>query len=112
MAVPGVRIHEDLPIYLIFTAVSAVTEISVTEMKSKSRKRERVEARQMCMYLLRKYTKLSLKKIGDMFGGRDHTTAIHARETIKDLIHTEPNIKQTVQKIEHRLAALTLNQNS
>lgn len=67
------------------------------------RQREFVVARQMSMYFIRKtYPDISLKNIGVYFGGRDHTTAIHSIQTLKDLIHTDSNISTLVMIIESR----------
>lgn len=59
----------------------------------KSRKREIVFARQLICYYLRKLTPLSLKKIGLMLGGRDHTTVLHGCQTIKDLQFSDPLVR-------------------
>jgi hypothetical protein len=76
----------------IMQAIAIYYDFPVEEMTSKHRKREKVEARQMCMLLLVEYTRESLKNIGELFGKRDHTTVIHARETMKDLIKTDMSI--------------------
>lgn len=74
--------------YTVFTIIRIVfehTKVSYEEMKHKTRKREVVQARQIAMTLIRDFTKLSLKNIGMKFGGRDHSTCIHACNTIDDL---------------------------
>lgn len=63
----------------------------------KIRKREVVAARQVAMFFLRKYTDLSLKSIGVIFNGRDHTTVIHSCQTVKDLCFSDPKIKSKIQ---------------
>jgi chromosomal replication initiator protein len=70
-------------------AVSEYTDIPVLKIKSRSRKREILRARQLCIYIIRKYTGMSLKSIGEQFGDRDHTTVIHSLNTIKDLMDTK-----------------------
>jgi len=55
-------------------------------------KREVVHARQLCMYYIRQRTELSLNSIGERFGGRDHTTVIHAVRTIKDLLQVNDEV--------------------
>ncbi|MFN8344580.1 MAG: chromosomal replication initiator protein DnaA [Spirosomataceae bacterium] len=74
-------------------------EISVADLKSKSRKKELVFPRQMAMYFAKEFTNLSLKSIGYHFGGRDHSTVIHAIQTINDLMEQEDAVKEAVQKI-------------
>jgi chromosomal replication initiator protein len=63
-------------------------KISVADMKATTRKRELINARYVCIYLQSVYCKSTLKCIGDFFH-KDHTTIIHARDTIKDLIDTK-----------------------
>ena len=74
-------------------------DVSVADLKSKSRKKELVFPRQMAMYFAKEFTNLSLKSIGYHFGGRDHSTVIHAIQTISDLMEQEDAIKEAVQKI-------------
>jgi hypothetical protein len=74
--------------YIFFTIVRIVfehTKITYEEMKRKTRKREIVQAKQIAISLIRANTKLSLKSIGIRFGGLDHSTCIHACNTIEDL---------------------------
>jgi len=78
-------------------------EIPVDAVKSKSRKREIVQARQISMYLAKSHTKASLKSIGQFFGGRDHSTVIYACQTVDDLIDTDKKFKSWVQDIQKKL---------
>lgn len=78
-----------LTIGTIAKAVSEATEISMEALKSKSRKREIVEARQIAMAIMCKERCGSLAEIGFFFGGRDHSTVIHARNTVTDLMFTD-----------------------
>jgi chromosomal replication initiator protein len=55
------------------------------------------------MYLSRELTDASLPKIGEEFGGRDHTTVIHACDRIKELITNDPKIDQTVKDLTKQL---------
>jgi chromosomal replication initiator protein len=70
-------------------------------LKTKSRKRENVEARMMCMTLCWENKVGSLKEIGLFFGGRDHSTVIHARQTIWDLCDTDRHIKAIYKRIKN-----------
>ncbi|MCH8485500.1 MAG: chromosomal replication initiator protein DnaA [Candidatus Cyclonatronum sp.] len=78
--------------------------IDTNKVREKTRKQEIVEARQIAMYLSKKLTKSSLKSIGLQFGGRDHSTVIHAITTIEDRIQTSQRhaqiVKELTQKIE------------
>jgi chromosomal replication initiator protein len=78
-------------------------EVPVEMVKSKIRKREIVQARQISMYLAKNHTKTSLKSIGEFFGGRDHSTVIYACQTVEDLIETDKKFKSYVQDILKRL---------
>jgi hypothetical protein len=83
----------------IANIVSSITTISVKSMKSKSRRRELVEARQMAMYFAKDFTSNSLKTIGAFFGGRDHSTVIHAVQTMKDLYSTNKKHKELMNML-------------
>lgn len=80
-------------------------EVPVEMVKSKLRKREIVQARQISMYLAKNHTKSSLKSIGAFFGGRDHSTVIYACQTVEDLIETDKKFKSYVQDIQKKLSA-------
>ena len=77
--------------------------LSVEQLKSKTRKREIVQARQISMYYAKSMTKASLKSIGTYFGGRDHSTVIHACQTVNDLIDTDKKFKNDVEEIGKRI---------
>lgn len=78
-------------------------EVPVEMVKSKTRKREIVQARQISMYLAKSLTKTSLKSIGQFFGGRDHSTVIYACQTVEDLIETDKKFKNYMQDIQKKL---------
>ena len=71
---------------MIIATVSNYLNVDPVYCLQKSRKREFVYMRQLCMFFIHKNTSLSLKFIGERFGGRDHTTVIHATSTINDFI--------------------------
>ena len=58
------------------------------------------------MYLSRELTDFSLPKIGDEFGGRDHTTVIHAHEKISKLLQTDPQLKRQVKEIQESVEGI------
>ena len=76
-------------------------------IRAKTRKQEIVNARQIAMYLAKELTNSSLKTIGLHFGGRDHSTVIHAYQTVEDGMSTDPKQKALVHsirsKLEHRI---------
>ena len=69
----------------------------------KTRKQEIVNARQIAMYLTKELTNSSLKTIGLHFGGRDHSTVIHAYQTVEDSMATDPKQKNLVQQLRSKL---------
>jgi chromosomal replication initiator protein len=78
-------------------------QLPVERLKEKTRKREIVQARQISMYFAKEYTKSSLKTIGLHFGGRDHSTVIHALHTVNDLIDTDREFKRYVEDIKKKI---------
>jgi chromosomal replication initiator protein len=77
--------------------------VEVDELKDKTRKKEIVIARQVAMYFAKEYTGHSLKSIGYQFGGRDHSTVIHAVQSVNDMIDTNTTFKASVEEIRKKL---------
>lgn len=80
-------------------AVSTLFGVPVEDIKGKSRKQELVYPRQVAMYLAKELTNLSLKSIGYHFGGRDHSTVIHAVQTISTTADQDDAVRETIQKL-------------
>ncbi len=72
-------------------------------MKSKTRKREIVQARQLAMYFSKQLTKSSLAHIGKHCGNKDHATVLHACKTVNNLSDTDKRFKGYISDIEKRL---------
>ncbi|MBO4884680.1 MAG: chromosomal replication initiator protein DnaA [Clostridia bacterium] len=81
----------------IIKAVAEYFSVSEADILSQRRNREIAQARQLAMYLIREQTQLSTTRIGDLFGGRDHTTVMHACEKIADLATRDDEIRRAVQ---------------
>ncbi|MBO6574549.1 MAG: chromosomal replication initiator protein DnaA [Rhodothermales bacterium] len=81
------------------------TYFSIPEdlVRAKTRKREVVQARQVAMYFSKQLTQHSLKTIGLHFGGRDHSTVIHANQSVENQIDTDPKFKGMIEEIGNRL---------
>ncbi|MDI6400609.1 chromosomal replication initiator protein DnaA [Balneolaceae bacterium ANBcel3] len=77
--------------------------IDPNKVREKTRKQEIVEARQIAMYLSKTMTKSSLKTIGLHFGGRDHSTVIHAISSVEDRLTTSPKFQQVLKDIQQRI---------
>lgn len=77
--------------------------IKLGDLKAKRRTQNIALPRQVAMYLCRKYTPASFPGIGDKFGGRDHSTVIHASKTIERKIKEDPHMQSTIEKLERNL---------
>ena len=94
---------KEISMEYIQSLVCEYFEVPIDMVKSKTRKREIVQARQISMYLAKLHTKTSLKSIGAFFGGRDHSTVIYACQTVDDLIDTDKKFKGYVADIQKKL---------
>jgi chromosomal replication initiator protein len=77
--------------------------IKMGDLKAKRRTKNIALPRQVAMYLCRKYTETSFPAIGDKFGGRDHSTVIHASKTIERKIKDDPYMQNTIERLERNL---------
>ncbi len=87
----------------IAESVSEFYNITTEDLVKQSRKKEYVKPRQIAMYLMRKELDTSFPSIGDFFGGRDHTTVMHAVEKIQQMINQKESFKQEVDLILDKL---------
>jgi len=88
---------------LIMTQTASYFGITMDDLTGASRSRVLVEARQIAMYLCRELTDLSLPKIGQQFGGRDHTTVMHADRKIRQLIAERRSLYNKVSDLTARI---------
>jgi len=87
----------------IMEVVADFYNISMDDLVRQSRKKEYVNPRQVAMYIIRKELETSLPMIGEIFGGRDHTTVIHAVDKIQTLAKEKENLKQEISLITNRI---------
>jgi chromosomal replication initiator protein len=87
----------------IQSAVAKHFHLRVQDLKSTSRAQEIALPRQIAMFLIRKYTGMGLKEIGQHFGGKDHTTVLHACEKIHKGVEAETDVKAMVESIQNIL---------
>ncbi|KLU67136.1 chromosomal replication initiator protein DnaA [Desulfosporosinus acididurans] len=87
----------------IQNAVADYYHLSPNDFKAKKRTRAVAFPRQIAMYLSRQLTDSSLPKIGDEFGGRDHTTVMHAHEKISQAIQDDPILEKKINELIQRI---------
>ena len=95
--------NKSITIDLIQDVVAAYFNLRVEDLKSQRRTRNVAYPRQIAMYLSRKLTDMSLPKIGEEFGGRDHTTVIHAYEKISETLNNDESLEHTINDITKKL---------
>lgn len=88
---------------LIQKVVADFYNIQVSDLKAQRRTKNITFPRQIAMYLIRELTDYSLPKIGEEFGGRDHTTVIHSYEKIQELIKNDQEVARVIKNFIHQL---------
>lgn len=94
---------KQLNIPLIKDIISKKFSIKLEDIDSKKRTRAIAYPRQIAMYITRELTDLSLPKIGEEFGGRDHTTVMHAHDKISNDIKADTDLKEKIEEIMKEL---------
>ncbi len=79
-------------------------DITEDQIRARTRKREVAQTRQVAMYFCKKLTNNSLKTIGLQFGGRDHSTVIHAYQTVENQIETDKKFSQMIEDVSQRIS--------
>ncbi len=87
----------------IMDTTAAYFDVTIDELCGPSRSRSLVTARQVAMYLCRELTELSLPKIGQLFGGRDHTTVMHAERKIREGLKERRLLFNQVTELTNRI---------
>jgi len=95
--------EKDLTVEGIQKTICDYFNIRIGDLKAKRRTQNIALPRQVAMYLCRKHTENSFPAIGDKFGGRDHSTVIHASKTIEQRIKDDPHMQNTIEKLERTL---------
>ncbi len=90
----------------IIQAVAGFYDLKERDLQNSSRKKEIVKPRQIAMYLLRETLKCSYPFIGRRFGGRDHTTAIHAHGKILKKLEKDENLREEINLIRQRVLSV------
>ena len=97
------RKHKQITAELIMRTVSDYYGLSLNELTGTTRKREITVPRQIAMYLTREMTGMSLPQIGDVFGGRDHTTVLHSYKTVEAGLKENEGLKSIVEDIKQQV---------
>ena len=93
----------DVSVATIMAQTADYFELTIEDLCGASRSRMLAHARQVAMYLCRSLTQLSLPKIGQAFGGRDHTTVMHANKKIRDLMTNDRTVYTEVSELTSRI---------
>lgn len=91
--------QQNIPIDLVQRVVAEVHNLGVQDLKGKKRTQAITLPRQIAMFLIRELTEYSTTEVGMEFGGRDHTTVMHAVQKIEDKIRTEPSFEIKIQNL-------------
>jgi chromosomal replication initiator protein len=95
--------HQPITVDQVLAAVAAFYNLDLADLTGRSRNKEVVGPRQMAMYLLREETGASLPQIGELLGGRDHTTVMYAHEKMRELIEQDDLRRREALSIKERL---------
>ena len=100
----GTRHSSVLSIESVQSTVSTVYKINLDSMVGKGRTKEVAEARMVAMYLTREFTGLSLKTIGLYFGGRDHSTVVHACRWVEERLQSDSVFARQINDLKAKLS--------
>jgi chromosomal replication initiator protein len=101
----GTAEQRRITIQQIFDAVTKYYNVRLSDLQSKRRHKSIAFPRQVCMFLARRHTRYSLEEIGGYFGGRDHTTVLHAVRTVDADCAADRDIANQINHIDSQLTA-------
>ncbi|MBB4078097.1 chromosomal replication initiator protein [Lewinella aquimaris] len=99
------EINKEVTPEVIQRTVAEYYDLEVDKLSSSTRRRHVVMARQISMFLVKQFTDQSLKAIGRLFGGRDHSTVLYSIKTVRDLMETNDEIKKDLADLERKIRA-------
>jgi chromosomal replication initiator protein len=97
--IASIKDPKRINISLIQQTVADYCSVTIQDLKSTKRSRNVTMPRQVAMFLIREFTGESLPRIGDEFGGRDHSTVIHACEKVANDIESNPSVKLMIEDL-------------
>ena len=95
--------EQGISIQAINKVVCDYFNVNTSDMKSKKKNKSLVQPRQIAMYLAKELTSYSFTEIGSEFGGRDHTTIMHAFDRIQSLCNVNPDMRNIVEKLKREI---------
>ena len=95
---------KNISVELIQLKVSEYFNVPVSDLKAKRRTKNIVLPRQLAMFLSRQLTNLSLPEIGNQFGGKDHTTVLHAYKKVENDLQNNQDLRMMLEKITTMLS--------
>ena len=102
IAVVGER--EELSLSAIGTTVARYFRLKVADIRSSSRKQNLVRARSLAMFIARQMTSKSMHQIGEYFGGRDHTTVLHAVRKTELLLESDSELQRAAEEVKEKFS--------
>lgn len=104
-AIQGAHRKQDISLSSITNSVARHFRLRSADLRSNSRKQALVRARSLAMWLARRLTSMSMNQIGDHFGGRDHSTVLHAVRKTSELIESDAMLRQAADELSQKLAS-------
>jgi chromosomal replication initiator protein len=102
-------VAQEINVEFIQRVVADYYKIPIEQLKEKTRTKLIVIARQLSMYLAKNICGKSLAEIGRAFGGRDHTTVLHACRSVEDMLQTDPVFRTTAEGIKEKINSMLKN---
>ncbi|MGZ3806607.1 MAG: chromosomal replication initiator protein DnaA, partial [Bacteriovorax sp.] len=103
LMLPNSESEKEISIEIVAKATAQYFRVPLADLKSKGRSQDITKARHIAMYLARKVVNAKQQEIGAFFGGRDHSSVIHAVNTISDKVKTDPTLSKDINSIESNL---------
>jgi chromosomal replication initiator protein len=99
----GAAPARETPIPVIMEVVAKLTHVKISDLQSKKRSKAVTQPRHLCMYLAREVTSQSLEQIGGYFGGRDHSTVLHAHRAINRQLRQDPLLRGLIEQAKREI---------
>jgi chromosomal replication initiator protein len=99
----GAASPRETPIPVIMEVVAKLTNVKISDFQSKKRSKAITQPRHLCMYLAREVTSQSLEQIGGYFGGRDHSTVLHAHRAVSHQLGQDPQLRGLIEQAKREI---------